>query len=139
MTYWRTRSPQETHEVGVGLAVRLAPGGTLLLEGDLGAGKTVLVQGLAAGLGLDPRQVQSPTFTLLSEHGSGEQRLIHIDLYRLEPAETMTLGLEEVLAGPGVKAVEWAERLPFPVAGACRLRFERSAPGERLIHLENDD
>ena len=139
MTYWRTRTPQETHEVGVSLAARLVPGGTLLLEGELGSGKTVLVQGLAAGLGLDPEQVQSPTFTLISEHGSGAQRLIHIDLYRLEPVETTALGLEELLAGPGVKAVEWAERLPFPVAGAYHIRFERKASGERLIHLENEN
>jgi len=138
MTHWLSRTPQETHQLGFGLADRLMPAGTVLLEGELGSGKTVLVQGLAAGLGLDPRQVQSPTFTLIREHGSGARRLIHIDLYRLEAEEAAALGLEELLAGPGVKAVEWAERLPFPVAGSLRLRFEREAAGERRIYEEHE-
>ena len=72
------------------------------------------------------------------DSGAAYEMVNFLQLARLGH-DPMSLGLEEVLAGPGVKAVEWAERLPFPVAGACRLRFERKAPGERLIHLENDD
>jgi tRNA threonylcarbamoyladenosine biosynthesis protein TsaE len=137
VTAWRSRSETETRSLGARLADRLRPDGALLLEGDLGAGKTVLVQGLAAGLGLAPGEVQSPTFTLWREHARGAARLIHVDLYRLEPHEAAALGVEELLAGPGVKAVEWAERLPFPLPGALRLRLRRLPDETReIVELE---
>jgi tRNA threonylcarbamoyladenosine biosynthesis protein TsaE len=132
---WVTHSEEETRALGCTLARELAPDGVLLLSGDLGSGKTVLARGIGEGLGIDPREVQSPTFTLIREHyspnyspsqGSGG-RLVHVDLYRLEPAQTAALGLEELLAGPGVKVVEWAERLPFAVPGARWLLFKRLA------------
>ena len=116
------------------MAEELTPNGILLLSGDLGVGKTVLVQGVAAGLGLDPKQVQSPSYTLMVRHDAGSVRLTHIDLYRLEPEETYALGLEEELAGEGVKVVEWAERLPAAPPGAIRLTMRRSeCEGEREI------
>jgi len=131
---WRTRSPEETRALGEELAAELAPDGALLLEGDLGAGKTVLVQGLARALGIDPREVQSPTFTLLRVHEGSRGRLLHFDLYRLEPGQVEGEGFEELLAGTGVKAVEWSERLPFPVPAALRLRLEPGAmPEERTV------
>ncbi|HEX3531896.1 MAG TPA: tRNA (adenosine(37)-N6)-threonylcarbamoyltransferase complex ATPase subunit type 1 TsaE [Thermoanaerobaculia bacterium] len=136
MRSWITHSEEETRALGAALARELAPDGVLLLSGDLGAGKTVLAQGVAAGLGIDPDEVQSPTFSLIREHrGSGENsgRLVHADLYRLAPEETGALGLEELLAGPGVKVVEWAERLPFPVPGATALRMARRPEGGREI------
>jgi len=136
---WITHSEEETRALGALLARELAPDGVLLLSGDLGAGKTVLAQGVAAGLGIDPDEVQSPTFSLIREHrGSGESsgRLVHADLYRLAPEETGALGLEELLAGPGVKVVEWAERLPFPVPGATALRLARRPEGGREISEE---
>lgn len=123
MRSWRTRTPEETRALGRALAEELAPDGVLLLSGDLGAGKTVLAQGLADGLGIDPAEVLSPTFNLIREHRGSRGRLIHADLYRLDSDEVEPLGLEELLAGPGVKVVEWAERLPFPVAGALELRI----------------
>ncbi|HJX27801.1 MAG TPA: tRNA (adenosine(37)-N6)-threonylcarbamoyltransferase complex ATPase subunit type 1 TsaE [Thermoanaerobaculia bacterium] len=129
MRSWRTRTPEETRALGRALAEELAPDGVLLLSGDLGAGKTVLAQGLADGLGIDPAEVLSPTFNLIREHRGSRGRLIHADLYRLDPDEVEPLGLEELLAGPGVKVVEWAERLPFPVAGARELRI-RALPGD---------
>lgn len=116
---WTTASPAETEELGRRLAGELAPDGLLLLGGDLGAGKTVLARGVAAGLGLDPDEVQSPTFVIVREHGDDPgdgPRLVHVDLYRLEPEEAFGVGIEELLAGPGVKVVEWAERLPFDAA-----------------------
>lgn len=131
-----TRSPEETRRLGRDLARRLAPDGVLLLSGDLGAGKTVLSQGLAEGLGIDPAEVQSPTFTLIREHRrQGETRpsFYHLDLYRLEPHQVEALGVEELLAGPGVKAIEWAERLPFPVAGTVRLTLRRQGEDQREI------
>ena len=133
MRSWRSRSEAETREIGARLAAELEPDGVLLLTGDLGAGKTVLVQGLAAELAIDPREVQSPTFTVVREHHGGRCPLVHIDLYRLEPDEAAALGVEEMLAGPGIKAVEWAERLPCPVAGALRLEIRRDG-AERSIH-----
>jgi tRNA threonylcarbamoyladenosine biosynthesis protein TsaE len=134
---WITHSEAETRALGAVLARELAPDGVLLLSGDLGAGKTVLAQGVAEGLGSDPDEVQSPTFSLIREHGGpGGGRLVHADLYRLDPEETAALGLEELLAGPGVKVVEWAERLPFPVPGACVLRLARRRAGGREISEE---
>lgn len=142
MRRWVSRSEEETRELGVALAAELAPDGVLLLSGDLGTGKTVLAQGVAAGLGVDPREVLSPSFTLIREHsaargageGKGAVRLVHVDLYRLEPGETAALGLDEELAAPGVKVVEWAERLPAPPPGARRLSIRRTGrPDEREI------
>lgn len=131
---WQTANEEETRTLGRQLAAELAPDGVLLLSGDLGAGKTVLAQGVAAGLGIDPGEVQSPTFTLIREHRGGRGLLIHVDLYRLDPDEVGPLGLEELLAGPGVKVVEWAERLPFPVPGAREMRLmRREGEGGREI------
>ena len=140
MTQWVTHSEAETRALGLTLARELAPDGILLLSGELGSGKTVLARGIGEGLGIDPREVQSPTFTLIREHqGSGDRggRLVHVDLYRLDPEDVAALGLEELLAGPGVKVVEWAERLPFAVSGARWLRLRRRDGEEREITEEN--
>ena len=136
---WVTHSEEETRDLGQTLARELAPDGVLLLSGELGSGKTVLARGIGAGLGIDPREVQSPTFTLIREHEGRGGRLVHVDLYRLEPEQTAALGLEELLAGPGVKVVEWAERLPFAVPGARRLLFQRLADGEGREIVETED
>ena len=130
---WTTRSEEETRDLGASLAEELAPDGVLLLSGDLGSGKTVLAQGIARGLGIGPREVQSPTFTLIREHQGSGGRLVHVDLYRLDPSEVPALGLEELLAGRGVKVVEWAERLPFEVPGSRSIRLRRLPEGGREI------
>lgn len=158
----RTGSADETRRLGVELAARLRPDGTALLFGDLGSGKTVLTQGIAAGLGLDAAQVQSPTFTLIHEYerevredgreapgngreisecgggrGAGREpvRLVHVDLYRLEPEEVDAIGVEEFLAGDGVKVVEWADRLPHPPS-AVEVRLRMGAgPRQREIEI----
>ena len=134
MTRWVSRSEDETEACGRLLGEELEPDGVLLLVGDLGTGKTVLTRGVAVALGIDPRDIQSPTFTVMREHEGTDRRLIHIDLYRLEPEEAAALGLEETLAGAGVKVVEWAERLCFPVFGAQSIQIIRgSGKDERII------
>lgn len=131
-----SRSVAETEAVGAELAALLGPDDTLLLRGGLGAGKTVLVRGLARALGVDPAEIQSPTFTLIREHlGAGGARLVHLDLYRLEPREVESAGIEELLAGPGVKAVEWAERLPFEPPSAWAVKIAR-VDDERIVEWD---
>lgn len=133
---WRTASPEGTRALGRELARELAPDGALLLEGDLGAGKTVLVQGLAEGLGIDPAAVQSPTFTLHAVHRGDGGLLHHFDLYRLTAEEVAATGFEELLLGPGVKAVEWAERLPFVIPGARVIRIRREGEARAIEELD---
>ena len=130
---WITKTETETRRVGYLLGRELLPDGVLLLDGDLGAGKTVLARGVAEAVGVDPAEVQSPTFVVMREHEGAEGRLLHADLYRLEPQEVPGVGLEEELAGPGVKVVEWADRLPFEVAGALRVMLARAGEGTRRI------
>lgn len=132
-------SEAETRQLGVTLAAELVPNGVLLLSGDLGSGKTVLAQGIAEGLGIDPREVQSPTFNLIREHRGRGGRMVHVDLYRLGPEDVGGLGLEELLAGPGVKVVEWAERLPFAIPGARKLRLRRLSERAREITEESKE
>jgi 3-hydroxybutyryl-CoA dehydrogenase len=131
---WITRAAAETERLGAELAAELGPDGVLLLTGELGSGKTVLARGVAAALGVDPRQVVSPTFNLIREHRGAAgrpPRMVHVDLYRLEPREAAALGLDEVLAGAGVKVVEWAERLPeaSPAGPATLALHLRRMPG----------
>lgn len=107
------RTAAETRLLGKRAAASLPPGALLSLEGDLGAGKTVFVQGLAEGLGLDPRGIGSPSFVLAVEYPAGQPPLLHVDLYRLaEGAGIDDLGIEEALARGWLVAVEWGERLP---------------------------
>jgi tRNA threonylcarbamoyladenosine biosynthesis protein TsaE len=106
-----THSPEETFALAKTIGERLKGGEIFLLSGELGAGKTVFAKGLAAGLGIDPSEVTSPTFTLINAH-EGRLRLYHVDLYRLESAAHRNLGLEEILDDEeAVVVVEWAERL----------------------------
>ena len=108
-------SEEETAAVARTLSERLVPGDVVLLSGDLGAGKTAFVRGLAQGLEIDPDHVSSPTFTLVHEYHGARLTLYHADLYRLERAATDDLGLEEAV--DGVLAIEWPERLAHPLDG----------------------
>ena len=106
-----SHSPAETESLGEEWGRAAQRGLVIALSGDLGAGKTQLVKGLARGLGIAAR-VHSPTFTLVNEYGGGRLRLFHLDLYRLEtPAQILSAGLEDYLQPDGVTVVEWAERL----------------------------
>ena len=108
-------SVEETKAFAARLARLVAPGTVIGLEGDLGAGKTCFVKGLATGLGIDENEIYSPTFTLIAEHYRGKLPLYHIDLYRLEGGEIDGLGIEEYLFGQGVTVIEWWQFLPFGV------------------------
>ena len=119
-----SRSEQETAACAKALAEELRAGDILLLSGNLGAGKTAFVRGLAEGLGIDPREVSSPTFTLVHEYRGGRLRLYHVDLYRLERAATDDLGLEELGVDDGVLAIEWPDRLTHSLDGARPVRIE---------------
>jgi len=106
-----TQTADETRALAARLGARLRPGDVVLLEGDLGAGKTTFVQGLAEGLGVRA-PVTSPTFTLIQEYPGPNFPLFHFDLYRLGgPEEIADLGFDEYLERGGVVVVEWAERL----------------------------
>ncbi|MBI3248371.1 MAG: tRNA (adenosine(37)-N6)-threonylcarbamoyltransferase complex ATPase subunit type 1 TsaE [Deltaproteobacteria bacterium] len=108
----RTVSPEETKTWGTRLGRLLFPSAVVGLDGDLGAGKTCFVKGLATGLGIDEDEVSSPTFTLIAEHARGRMPLYHVDLYRLEGADVEEIGIEEYLFGQGVAAIEWFRFLP---------------------------
>jgi tRNA threonylcarbamoyladenosine biosynthesis protein TsaE len=104
-----------TERLGEELGRLAGPGEVIALIGELGSGKTTLVRGLARGLDVPPEVVvASPTFTLVNEYPLGRLPLYHVDLYRLAAAEQEDLGLGEYLYGPGIAAVEWAERLAVP-------------------------
>jgi len=105
-----SHGPAETEAIGEAIG-RAARGGELIgLVGDLGAGKTCFVRGLARGLGADPERVHSPSFTTVTEYPGGRLPLVHVDLYRLEQV-TDDLWLREALYGDGVAAVEWFDRV----------------------------
>jgi tRNA threonylcarbamoyladenosine biosynthesis protein TsaE len=129
-----TSSEEETTAAGERFASRLRAGDVVLLHGDLGAGKTAFVRGLAAGLGAPPGDVSSPTFTLVQEY-RGRLTLYHVDLYRLQPVEVGDLGLDELSEGNAVVAVEWAERWTDAPAGAWIVRFAIEGEDARRISV----
>ena len=114
-----THSESDTMAVAREFAATLRAGDVVLLSGDLGAGKTAFVRGLAGGLGANPDDVSSPTFTLVHEYRGGRLPLYHADLYRLQRTTIEELGLDERSVDRGVLAIEWPERLTYPIAGAA--------------------
>jgi len=125
-----SHSPEETEALGERWGRDARSGLVLALSGDLGAGKTRLVKGLARGLGITAR-VHSPTFTLVNIYGGGRLDLYHLDLYRLEsPGQIAAAGLEEYLNAPGVTVIEWAERW-FAAAQAAMASDPQSAGAQR--------
>jgi tRNA threonylcarbamoyladenosine biosynthesis protein TsaE len=130
-----TTTPEDTEAVARRLGAAAAPGDVVALVGPLGAGKTAFVRGLATGLGIDPDDVASPTFTMVAEYRAGRLPLFHVDLYRLDPAETDMLPLREYAYGTGVTAIEWFDRLPDRALDAYVLvRIEYAEPG-RVLHV----
>lgn len=113
-----------TRSLGIALGQSLPNGSSILLEGDLGSGKTTLVQGIGEGIGIS-ELIVSPTFTLINEYTEGRLPLYHLDLYRLQPQEVSALHLETYWEGievpPGIVAIEWAERMLFKPTSYLRV------------------
>ncbi|WP_199249925.1 tRNA (adenosine(37)-N6)-threonylcarbamoyltransferase complex ATPase subunit type 1 TsaE [[Phormidium] sp. ETS-05] len=131
-----------THTLGFNLGQQLPAHSILLLEGDLGAGKTTLVQGIGAGLGITSNIV-SPTFTIIIEYTEGRLPLYHFDLYRLSPSEVAQLQPETYWEGiefpPGIVAIEWPDRLPYLPQHYLRLHltYEQHQRQAQLIPIGN--
>jgi tRNA threonylcarbamoyladenosine biosynthesis protein TsaE len=129
----QSQSEADTAAAGCALASQLRPGTIILISGDLGAGKTAFVRGVAEGLGVDPADVSSPTFTLIQEYSGGRVRLQHVDLYRLTPAEADDLGLDELTLGDVVTAIEWPDRLTRPFDQTVRVDIRHGDADARTI------
>ena len=128
-----THSAEETFALAERIGEQLKGGEVFLLKGDLGAGKTVFAKGLAAGIGIDPADVTSPTFTLVNVH-EGRLRFYHIDLYRLDAGAHQGLGIEEIFDDDnGLTVIEWAERLGFVPRGATIVEMFYVSSSDRRI------
>ena len=136
MPVFRTASEEETIALGERLSRELPRRATVLLTGNLGAGKTTLAKGLVKGLGAaNPEEVSSPTFTLIHEYGSPPS-VYHVDLYRLDSARVVaTLGLDELFDRDALVLVEWGERFP-ELMPADRIEIRLRATGENEREIE---
>lgn len=136
MQIFRTKSESETEDLGARLGAALPDGSVVAMYGDLGAGKTALVRGMARGMGLQVR-VSSPTFTIVNEY-LGKRELIHFDMYRLSGAdELFDIGWEDYLARGAVCAVEWSENVEDAFFGdEVRVTIEKLSANERKITIE---
>jgi tRNA threonylcarbamoyladenosine biosynthesis protein TsaE len=131
-----THSPEETFEFARRLGEGLSGGAIILLSGDLGAGKTVFTKGIAAAFDIDPREVTSPSFTLINTH-SGTKSLNHVDLYRLDSVASSDLGLDEMFEDPNaITVIEWAERLKSAPKDATRITIEYISESDRKIQID---
>jgi len=135
---FRTASEEETIALGERLAHALPRGATVLLIGNLGAGKTTLAKGIVKGRGAaQPQEVSSPTFTLIHEYGS-PVAVYHVDLYRIDDArDASTLGLDDLFDGPAIVLVEWGERFPeLMPAERIEIRLRALEGDEREIDFD---
>jgi tRNA threonylcarbamoyladenosine biosynthesis protein TsaE len=133
-----THSPEETIQLAKDLSRQLSPPCLVLLEGELGSGKTTFTKGLVAGLGAArEEEVTSPTFALVHEYGQ-DGGVFHVDLYRVETSEELrTLGLDDLFRQQSLVIVEWGEKLPqAPAIPRVRVRFEHAGENERRIVAE---
>ena len=133
-----THSPEQTRQLGARLAKALKPGAVVAFTGDLGAGKTAFVSGMAQGLGVRER-VTSPTFTIVNEYEGGRLPLFHFDMYRLGSAdELFDIGWEDYMNRGGVCAVEWSENVAEAMeTGTIRVSIRREGDeNSRVIGIE---
>jgi tRNA threonylcarbamoyladenosine biosynthesis protein TsaE len=135
-----THSPEETVALGRTLVALLAPPKIVLLRGDLGAGKTTLVKGIAAGFGAAAEDdVTSPTFTLVHEYRGPDANLYHIDLYRVDTQRQLeTLGLDDLISENSVLLIEWGEKFPrFVRERDVEIALERAGENERKVRVSS--
>lgn len=133
-----TNSPEETIALGRELASLLAPPKIVVLRGDLGAGKTTLVKGIAEGFSAASQDdVTSPTFTLIHEYRGPSAALYHIDLYRIDTQrELETLGLDDLMSDNSVLLIEWGEKFPrFQRERDVEIALERVSEDQRKIRI----
>ena len=135
MKEYLSSSEQETEAIGAAFAADLAPGSVVAMYGDLGAGKTAFVRGMARGLGLDAH-VSSPTFTIVNEY-YGDRDLFHFDMYRLRSAdELFDIGWEDYLSRGAICAVEWSENVQDAFFGdEITVRIEKTGDSTRRITI----
>jgi tRNA threonylcarbamoyladenosine biosynthesis protein TsaE len=135
VTEFQTSSEEETMGLGASLGAELQPGDVVLLYGELGAGKTAFVRGLAQAIGASPDEVSSPTFTLVQEYAGPRATLYHVDLYRLEPKEVDDLGLDELVSTDAIVAIEWAERWESRPDDVTEVWIEEAGDEKRSIRV----
>jgi tRNA threonylcarbamoyladenosine biosynthesis protein TsaE len=129
-----TSGETETAAVGVQLGEELGTGDVVLLSGELGAGKTAFVRGVARALGIPAEEVTSPTFTLIQEYRAPRVVLFHVDLYRLSPPEVEDLGLDEMMS-EGILAIEWPDRWLDPPLRVYEVHIEHAGGDQRVVRI----
>jgi tRNA threonylcarbamoyladenosine biosynthesis protein TsaE len=134
-----SHSEQETEALGEKLVLFLRPNDMLVLTGELGSGKTVLVRGLAKGMGIDPELVNSPSFTIVNEYTGRERSLYHFDLYRVgDPSELKEIGWDDYQQRDGLVVVEWGEKAgQYLPAAYYLIEFETVGDSERNISVSH--
>lgn len=138
---FRSTSETDTIAIGKRIGQQLGAGGLVLLIAPFGAGKTHLTKGIAAGLGADPDDVNSPSFVVINEYAAGSRHrgmpIYHVDLYRVETSHELgTIGIEECLNDEGVCIIEWAERAAeWLPAARLEIRIEETGPNARRLRL----
>jgi len=131
-----SNSEDETERIAKELSSDLTEGGVVLLNGNLGSGKTVFVRGLVAGVGGNPQQVTSPTFTIIHEY-TGNLSIKHIDLYRVHTNQVEDLGLEELISSNNLVVIEWADRLPRAFEDSITVYLKDAGENKREIQINN--
>ena len=139
-TVFETNSPAETEQIGFALGSRLAPGTVIAMTGDLAAGKTTMLRGLARGMGLSD-DVTSPTFAIVHEYREGNLPLFHFDMYRLASSdELFDIGWEDYIREGGVCAVEWSENVADAIpSDAIRIDLQVTGDSSRKITITEGD
>jgi len=136
-----TNSAEETRLAAAALAKKLKTGDVVLLQGNLGAGKTVFVKGILEAMGFPPDEVRSPTFTLVREYKSKLNTVFHLDLYRIQCGEELfQMGYEDYIHSPrGISLIEWAEKIDGLVPEFIKVNIDYLGPESRRIIIENKE
>ncbi|MBI4687564.1 MAG: tRNA (adenosine(37)-N6)-threonylcarbamoyltransferase complex ATPase subunit type 1 TsaE [Nitrospirae bacterium] len=133
----RTENEAQTKEAGYRLGKLLKKGDVVCFYGELGAGKTTMIKGIASAIGIEERDITSASFTIIAEYKKGTVPFYHIDLYRIEHGSADEIGLYDYIRGDGISVIEWAERLGEETSERCiKVRIACSNGEERDIEIE---